>query len=248
MDETKERGGTDPVIPADLAVAKVPTTAKEVAQFIDHTLLKPEATAAQAETVCREAAEHGFCSVCVNSTWVSLVAGALSGSAVKTCAVVGFPLGAMVTRAKVYETEAVIQDGANEVDMVINVGALKAGDHAMVLKDIRAVRTACSADVILKVIIENALLTQEEKITASRIVLESGADFVKTSTGFSHHGATVEDVMLMRRTVGRELGVKAAGGVRTFEDAVAMIRAGATRIGASSGVQIVTGGEGESSY
>jgi deoxyribose-phosphate aldolase len=213
----------------------------DVARYIDHTLLKPEATKEQIETLCQEAVQYGFYSVCVNSSWVGHCARKLRGSAVKVCAVVGFPLGAMDSRTKAFETRNAISDGASEIDMVINVGALKSGDIKRVEEDIRAVLRACRQTTVTKVIIETALLTEEEKVLACQVVKKAGADFVKTSTGFSTAGATPEDVALMRRVVGPEMGVKAAGGVRSLEDAVKMIQAGATRLGASSGVAIVTG-------
>jgi deoxyribose-phosphate aldolase len=213
----------------------------EVARYIDHTLLKPEATREQVDKLCEEAAEYGFYSVCVNTTWTAYCARKLRGKGVKVCTVVGFPLGAMDSRAKSFETRNAIENGANEIDMVMNVGALKSGDLKTVEEDIRWVLRACRQNTILKVIIENALLTDEEKVLACQIAKRAGAHFVKTSTGFASSGATVEDIALMRRTVGMEMGVKAAGGVRSYQDALAMIQAGASRIGASSSVAIVTG-------
>jgi deoxyribose-phosphate aldolase len=218
-----------------------PLLPSEIARYIDHTLLKPEATAEQHDTLCEEAVTHNFYSVCVNSSWVAHCAKKLQGTSVRVCAVVGFPLGAMSGRAKNFETRHAIEDGAREIDMVINVGALKSGNLKQVEDDIRWVRRACARNVILKVIIETALLTDEEKVIACRIAQKAGTDFVKTSTGFSHHGATVRDVQLMRRTVGPKLGVKAAGGVRSLEDAIQMIEAGATRLGTSSGIKIIQG-------
>ncbi|TFH03902.1 MAG: deoxyribose-phosphate aldolase [Spirochaetales bacterium] len=220
----------------------------DVAQYVDHTLLKPEATDDQIDTLCAEAKEHKFFSVCVNSSKVARAAKNLQGTSVKVCAVVGFPLGAMSGRAKNFETRHAVEEGAREIDMVINVGSLKSKDFKAVEEDIKWVRRACNRNVILKVIIETALLTDDEKVLVCQIAKNAGADFVKTSTGFSHHGATVKDVMLMRRTVGPRLGVKAAGGVRSFQDAVDMIRAGATRLGTSSGVKIVSGETAETSY
>jgi deoxyribose-phosphate aldolase len=222
--------------------------AADLAAYIDHTLLKPEATSEQIDTLCDEAREHNFYSVCVNSSWTARCARRLRGSPVKVCAVVGFPLGAMNSRSKAFEARHAVEEGAREIDMVINVGALKAGQLDIVEEDIRAVRRACRPSVLLKVIIETALLTDEEKVTACKLAQKAGADFVKTSTGFSKAGATVEDVALMRRTVGPKMGVKAAGGVRSAEDANRMIAAGATRLGTSSGVVIVTGGKSEGSY
>jgi deoxyribose-phosphate aldolase len=213
-----------------------------VAGTIDHTLLKPDATAAQVADLCAEAREYGFASVCVNPSYVALAHRLLAGSGVPVCSVVGFPLGATPSEVKVYEALRAIADGAAEVDMVINIGALKSGDHDAVERDIAAVARACHAsDVHLKVIIEAALLTDEEKVTACELAAAAGADYVKTSTGFGPGGATVADVALMRRTVGPDMGVKAAGGIGTYDDAAAMIAAGATRIGASAGVRIVQG-------
>jgi deoxyribose-phosphate aldolase len=220
----------------------------EVARYIDHTLLKPEATREQVDKLCAEAAEYGFYSVCVNTTWTAYCARKLRGKGVKVCTVVGFPLGAMDSRAKGFETRSAIENGADEIDMVMNVGALKSGDLKTVEEDIRWVLRACRQNTILKVIIENALLTDEEKVLACQIAKRAGAHYVKTSTGFASSGATVQDIALMRRTVGLEMGVKAAGGVRSYEDAVAMIQAGASRIGASSSVAIVTGAKSKSTY
>lgn len=220
----------------------------DVAKYIDHTLLKPEATASDIDTLCAEAADNKFYSVCVNTSWVERCAKNLRGAGVKVCAVVGFPLGAMSSRAKGFETRHAIEDGASEIDMVMNVGALKSRDLNLVENDIRMVRRACGQRIILKVIIETALLTDEEIVLASEIVKKAEADFVKTSTGFSTHGATVQHIALMRRTVGPKMGVKAAGGVRTFDDAVAMINAGATRLGTSGGIKIIKGQKIESGY
>ena len=212
----------------------------DLARMIDHTILKPEATPAEVEKVCREALEHNFASVCVNPAYVVLVKESMKNSTVKVCSVIGFPLGATTTGSKVRETEEAISNGAQEVDMVINVGRLKAGDFAYVEEDIRAVvETAHSKSVISKVIIETCLLSDEEKELVCMIAKKVGADFVKTSTGFSKGGATASDVALMRRVVGTAMGVKASGGIRTFAEAVLMIESGATRIGASSGVKIV---------
>jgi deoxyribose-phosphate aldolase len=220
----------------------------DIARYIDHTLLKPEATREQVDKLCDEAVEYGFYSVCVNTTWTAYCARKLRGKGVKVCTVVGFPLGAMDSRAKGFETRSSLENGADEIDMVMNVGALKSGDLKTVEEDIRWVLRACRQNTILKVIIENALLTDEEKVLACQIAKRAGAHYVKTSTGFASSGATVEDIALMRRTVGLEMGVKAAGGVRSYEDAVAMIQAGASRIGASSSVAIVTGAKSQSSY
>src|SRR5574341_970444 len=214
----------------------------EMASMIDHTLLKPDATPDQIAQLCFEARKHGFASVCVNPGHVKLCADLLRGSAVKVCTVIGFPLGATSPEAKVYETETALRDGATEIDMVINIGALKGGDYTWVARDIQGVvETAHAAGAIVKVIIETSLLTDEEKVTACLLAKQAGADYVKTSTGFAGGGATVQDVALMRRVVGPEMGVKASGGVRTFEEARSMIQAGATRIGASAGVKIVQG-------
>ena len=219
---------------------------REVAALIDHTLLKPDATANDIERLCREAAEFRFATVCVNPTWVAFCARLLRGTGVGICSVVGFPLGATTPDAKQYETRRAIFDGATEIDMVLNVGALKSGDLRLVEQDIEGVTSACrQAGVVSKVIIEAALLTDEEKVTASTLTKAAGADFVKTSTGFGPGGATIGDVMLMRRVVGDTIGVKAAGGVRDLEQMRAMVAAGATRVGASAGVRIVKESRGE---
>jgi deoxyribose-phosphate aldolase len=211
----------------------------EIAKYIDHTLLKADATKSQIETLCNEAKEYGFFSVCVNPTWVPFAANILEGSDVKVCTVIGFPLGATTSETKAFETVNAIHNGAKEVDMVINIGALKSGDLDAVKNDIEAVVNAAKGQALVKVIIETSLLTDDEKKTACRLAVEAGADYVKTSTGFSTGGATAADIQLMRETVGPEIGVKASGGVRTAADAKAMIEAGASRIGASSGVAIV---------
>ncbi len=217
---------------------------RSIAEMIDHTLLKPDATQQEIAQLCYEARKYGFASVCVNPTWVSLCAELLKGSDVRVCTVIGFPFGATSSESKAFEAETAIKQGATEIDMVINVGALKARDLNTVARDIRGVVHAAHAHgAIVKVIIETSLLTDEEKTIASLTAKESGADFVKTSTGFAGGGATVHDVELMRRAVGPQMGVKASGGVRTREDAENMIRAGATRIGASAGVKIVGAGE-----
>jgi deoxyribose-phosphate aldolase len=218
-----------------------------LARMIDHTLLKPDATPDQIAQLCFEARKFGFASVCVNPAWVKLCAQLLQGSPVKVCSVVGFPLGATAPEAKAFECQNAIEQGATEIDMVINIGALKARDLELVARDIRGVVAAAHArGAIVKVIIEAVLLTDEEKTIACLLAKEAGADFVKTSTGFAGGGATVHDVELMRRVVGPELGVKAAGGVRTHEDAERMVQAGATRIGASAGVKIIQGAAPES--
>jgi len=212
----------------------------QISRLIDHTLLRPDATEADVERLCQEARQHGFASVCVNPTHVRFAAGQLRGTAVKTCAVIGFPLGATTTHDKIAETEQAIKAGASEVDMVINIGALKGRDYEFVQQQIEAVvQAAHNHRALCKVIIETSFLTDEEKVLVCQFAAEAGADFVKTSTGFSGSGATEQDVALMRRTVGPQIGVKASGGIRTFADALRMIRAGATRLGASSGVRIV---------
>jgi deoxyribose-phosphate aldolase len=217
-----------------------------VAGLIDHTLLAPTATRADVETLCDEAARYGFATVCVNPTWVALCAGRLRPTAVGVCAVVGFPLGATTSDVKGYEAQRVIFDGAREVDMVINVGALKSGDLRYVARDIEAVTAPCrAAGAVSKVIIEAVYLTDDEKVSAATLARAAGADFVKTSTGFGPGGATAADVALLRRTVGDSMGVKAAGGVRDLGALEAMVAAGATRIGASAGVKIVQQSKGE---
>jgi len=214
-------------------------SARDWASLIDHTLLKPDASQAEIKHLCEEAAQYHFASVCVNPTWVRACACHLQGSGVPVCTVIGFPLGATLPDVKAYEARRAIMDGAREVDMVINVGALKSGDDCLVEHDIRSVvEVAHEHDVTCKVIIETALLTDDEKVRACQAAKSAGADFVKTSTGFSKGGATVADIALMRRTVGADLGVKASGGVKSMADARAMVEAGATRIGASVGVKI----------
>lgn len=214
--------------------------AREVARYIDHTLLKPDATRDEILKLCEEGARYGFASVCINPNWVRDAACALRGSGVKVCTVIGFPLGANVPDTKAYEARRAIFDGASEIDMVINIGALKSGDDDLATRDVGGVVDAAhEAGCICKVILETALLTDDEKIRACQIAKLVGADFVKTSTGFSKGGATVADIALMRRVVGGEMGVKASGGVRDLKQAQEMIRAGATRIGASVGVKIV---------
>jgi deoxyribose-phosphate aldolase len=221
-------------------------TGDGIAGLIDHTLLKPDATRAEVASLCREAAEYGFASVCVNPTWVAFCASALRGSAVSVCSVVGFPLGATTADTKQYETRRAIFDGAREIDMVVNVGALKSGDLRLVEQDIEAVTRPCrEAGALSKVIIEAAYLNDEEKVTACTLAKAAGADYVKTSTGFGPGGATAADVALMRRVVGDEMGVKAAGGVKDLQAMKAMVAAGATRIGASAGVRIVQESRGQ---
>jgi len=212
----------------------------EVAALIDHTLLKPDATRQHIEELCREAAQFKFATVCVNPVWVALAARWLSTTGVRVCSVVGFPLGATTADVKGYETRRAIFDGAREIDMVINIGALKSGDLRTVERDVEAVTAPCrDCGVLSKVIIEAALLTDDEKVTACTLAKAAGADYVKTSTGFGPGGATAADVTLMRRVVGAEMGVKAAGGVRDLQGLQAMVAAGATRVGASAGVKIV---------
>jgi deoxyribose-phosphate aldolase len=214
----------------------------DLAGLIDHTLLKPDATADQIAQLCYEARKYQFASVCVNPTHVKLCAELLQGTEVKVCTVIGFPLGASSPEVKAFEAQTALKDGATEIDMVLNIGALKAGDLTLAARDIHeVVRVGHDAGAIVKVIIETSLLNDEEKVTACLLAKEAGADFVKTSTGFSGGGATVDDVNLMRRVVGPDMGVKASGGVRDFEDAQNMVKAGATRLGASAGVKIVQG-------
>lgn len=219
-----------------------------LAGYIDHTILKPDATREQVLQVCEEAKIHGFWSVCVNPYYVSVVAEALKGSTVKVCSVIGFPLGASVTAVKAAETRQAIADGAGEIDMVINIAALKNGDDSYVRQDIEGVVAALEGKAILKVILETCLLTKEEKIRACELSKAAGAHFVKTSTGFSSGGATAEDILLMRGVVGPQMGVKASGGIRSREIALEMIGAGADRIGASASVAIVLNEDSNSIY
>ena len=212
-----------------------------LAKYIDHTILKPETTRQEVITVCNEAKEYGFFSVCVNPYYVSLVSEQLAGSDVKVCSVIGFPLGASVTSIKAAETKQAIADGANEIDMVLNIAAMKNGEFDYVLSDIKGVVAALEGKAILKVILENCLLTETEIVKACELAVEAGAHFVKTSTGFSKGGAVASDIALMRKTVGPNIGVKASGAVRDRETALAMVEAGATRIGASASVSIVKG-------
>lgn len=220
-------------------------TSAELASLIDHTILKADATKQEIVQICQEAKQYQFATVCVNAGWVALAAEQLKGSGVGITTVVGFPLGATTTASKAAEAKFAIADGATEVDMVLNIGLLKSGDTEGVLRDVEGVVAACKGQAIVKVILETGLLTDEEKVTASELCKKAGADFVKTSTGFGKGGATVEDIALMRRAVGPDLGVKASGGVRDRETVLQMVAAGATRIGASSGIAIVTGGKGE---
>ncbi|GEK33293.1 deoxyribose-phosphate aldolase [Kurthia sibirica] len=218
-----------------------------IAALIDHTLLKPEATPEEIIQLCAEAKEYKFASVCVNPSHVALAATQLKGEFSKVCTVIGFPLGASTTETKAFETKDAIEKGATEIDMVINMGALRAKQYDLVLQDMKAVKNA-AGKLCVKVILETCLLTNEEKIKACELAVQAGLDFVKTSTGFSTGGATVEDVAIMRKTVGPDLGVKASGGVRSLEDLEAMVAAGATRIGASSGVKIMNGLKSDSEY
>ncbi|HHW36885.1 MAG TPA: deoxyribose-phosphate aldolase [Bacillales bacterium] len=219
-----------------------------IAKMIDHTALKADTTKEQIVKLCDEAKEYGFFSVCVNPTWVKTAAEQLQGSEVKVCTVIGFPLGASTSETKAFETKDAIEKGADEVDMVINIGALKDQNDELVEQDICAVVEAARGKALVKVIIETSLLTQEEKVRACKLAVKAGTDFVKTSTGFSTGGATVEDIELMRESVGPDIGVKASGGVRDRERALQMIEAGATRMGASAGIAIVTGEQTDASY
>jgi deoxyribose-phosphate aldolase len=220
----------------------------DLSPLIDHTLLKAEATGAQVETLCAEALAHGFASVCVNPLWVPLAASLLKGSLVRTCTVVGFPLGASAFRAKAMEATLALEEGAQEVDMVLAIGAAKAGDWEAVRRDLEAMRAAVPRPAVLKVILETCLLEDAEKARACELARDAGLDFVKTSTGFSTGGATGADVALMRQTVGPRVGVKASGGIRTYEAALQMVRAGATRLGLSASVAVARGGRGPGPY
>ena len=222
-------------------------TPAQLAAYIDHTLLKPDASPAQIETLCAEAREHQFYAFCVNGSWVAAARHFLDDTKVKVAGVVGFPLGAMSSDAKRYETEVAIDDGAHEIDVVLNIARLKAGDDKYVFRELADVAEAADERTV-KVILETCLLTDEEKIRACKLVADSGAHFVKTSTGFSTNGATIADVKLMRETVGPKFGVKAAGGIRDALTALAMIKAGATRLGTSSGIAIVQGLAGGGTY
>lgn len=233
-------GEATPVAAAGPAPQPQQWTPQAIAAMIDHTILRADATEAEVRKLCGEAAEHKFASVCVNPWWAAVAAAELRGTGVKVCTVAGFPLGMTPSKVKAVEAAQAIRVGAGEVDMVMAVGALKSGQFAQVRADVAAVAEAChQGGAMLKVIIEACLLTKEEKETACKLSVEAGADFVKTSTGFSKYGATVEDVDLMRRVVGPSVGVKAAGGIRTLEDFEAMVRAGANRVGASASVKIV---------
>lgn len=244
---TGVRGPEETRALADAGASRVVATmgycpdADGLASVIDHTLLKPDASREEIEQLCREAAQFCFASVCVNPNWVALCRERLRGTGVKVCTVIGFPLGAHLPDIKAYEARRAVEQGAEEVDMVLNIGALKSRDYALVEQDIHGVVQAVGKDTVVKVILETSLLTRDEKIMGSTLAKAAGADYVKTSTGFAGGGATVEDVQLMRETVGPEMGVKASGGVRTRDDVEKMVAAGATRIGASAGVKIVRG-------
>ncbi len=251
---TGARGPEETRVLAAAGASRVVTTmgycpaSDGLASLIDHTLLKPDATREEVEQLCREAAQFCFASVCVNPNWVALCRELLRNSGVKVCTVIGFPLGAHLPDTKAYETKRAIEQGAEEVDMVLNIGALKSRDYALVEQDIHGVVNAATGRAIVKVILETSLLSRDEKVMGCTLSKAAGADFVKTSTGFGGGGATVEDIQLMRETVGPEMGVKASGGVRTRDDAEKMVAAGATRLGASAGVKIVRGeaaGEGK---
>lgn len=220
----------------------------DLAPLIDHTLLKPEATGAQVEKLCAEARQYGFASVCVNPVWVPLAASLLMGTPVRTCTVVGFPLGASGARTKAYEAAAALAGGAQEVDMVLDIGAVKSGDWARVQADLQAVRDAVPRPAVLKVILETCLLENAETARACQLALEAGLDFVKTSTGFSTGGATEADVAFMRGEAGLQMGVKASGGIRTYDSALKMVLAGATRLGLSASVAVAQGASGTGSY
>ncbi len=213
---------------------------RELAGMIDHTLLTPDADSVRIEKLCQEALEYQFKSVCVNPFWVSMAAKILKNSPINVCTVIGFPLGLISTVSKVQETREAVYSGAVEVDMVMNIGALKSGQAGVVLDDIRQVVKAARGTAMVKVILETCFLTMEEKVAACNLALQAGADFVKTSTGFGPAGATVDDILLLRETVGSKLGVKASGGIRDYEEAAAMVKAGANRIGTSAGIQIVS--------
>ena len=237
----RQRESKAPAVPSPAAEAiSMGPEVHQLASLIDHTLLRPEATRAQIKQLCEEALHWGFAAVCVNSAWVPLVAEQLRGSPVKVGAAVGFPFGASLTSAKCADAEMAIQVGAQEIDVVMNIGALRSGDAALVEAEVRAVAGTCHArGVLLKVILENAYLDQKQKVKACRLIQQAGADFVKTSTGLAASGATVADVRLMRKTVGRQMGVKAAGGIRTLADALRLLEAGANRLGTSAGVAIL---------
>ena len=240
MTETAEAAGLEYTEPEEYRFREESHTPAELAGYIDHTLLKPEASEEEIAKICDQAVEHSFASVCVNPSYAAFVADRLSGTGVKTCCVIGFPFGTHTPYVKAAETTEAIADGAEEVDMVINIGNVKNGDWKAAYKDISAVVEAAGGKALVKVIIETALLTDEEKVAICTVARLAGVDFVKTSTGYSTGGATAEDVELMRRTVGAGMGVKASGGIRTYADAVRMLNAGASRLGCSAGIAIVT--------
>lgn len=238
--ETAEKAGLIYTEPAGYVFEEKTYLPEELAEYIDHTLLKPEASGAEIDVICEQALEYGFASVCVNPNYAERVSKKLSGSGTRTCCVIGFPFGTHAKEIKAAETEKAIDDGAEEVDMVIDIANIKNGDWKKAYEDILSVVSAAKGKALVKVIIETALLTDEEKVGICTVSRLAGADFVKTSTGYSKGGATVEDVELMRRTVGGDMGVKASGGIRSFGDAVRMLNAGASRLGCSAGVAIVT--------
>ena len=240
MRKTAEAAGIEYIDPEKYEFEERNYEPEELAGYIDHTLLKPEASEEDVGRICDQAAEHSFASVCVNPSYTAFVAGRLRGTGVRTCCVIGFPFGTHTPKAKAAETAEAVADGADEVDMVINIGNVKNRYWRAAYEDIRAVVEAAKEKALVKVIIETALLTDEEKVGICTIARLAGADFVKTSTGYSSGGATSEDVELMRRTVGAGMGVKASGGIRTYGDAVRMLNAGASRLGCSAGVAIVT--------
>jgi deoxyribose-phosphate aldolase len=243
MNMTKEMNMIDNAMKADHVMS-----AGDIARLIDHTLLRPDAVRQQIVDLCKETEKYDFYSVCVNPIWVKVCADILKGGRGKVCTVIGFPLGASCRATKMCEAETAVRDGADELDMVINVGALKSGDHETVKEDIKGIVAIAGKGINVKVIIETALLTDDEKVTAAKFVQECGASFVKTSTGFAKSGATIEDVALLRRTVGPGFGVKASGGIKDTATAMAMIRAGATRLGTSSGIAILAGNAGNDPY
>jgi len=244
--ETSEREVPESQMGDQASTEKVPLANIAMARMIDHTLLKPDATTDKIRQLCLEARQHHFASVCINPSYVKRCTELLHGSDVKVCTVIGFPLGATTTAVKVCEAKNALENGAAELDMVINIGALKSGDNNLVGRDIHeVVKAGHAGGALVKVIIETALLTDEEKVTACLLAKDAGADFVKTSTGFSSGGATAQDVALMRQTVGPEMGVKAAGGIHTRAEAEEMITAGATRIGASAGINIIQAEDSE---
>jgi len=248
LNEKSASQGTGDQLKAQPQTASNRMSQAELAGYIDHTLLKPEAVETQFEHLCNEAVIYKFKSVCVNSSWVPFVAKKLRGTGIEICSVIGFPLGGMDTRSKAFEARSAIASGATELDMVINVGTLKSGNLKLVEEDIRAIKRACRSTTILKVILETGLLTEAEKIIACEIAKKADADFVKTSTGFAGSGATVQDIALMRRIVGPKMGVKASGGIKTYDQAIALINAGANRLGCGASVAVITGTESLGNY